>query len=162
MRSKLKIPPEFSRIGVQRQHAVGIEVVPRARAAIEIRRGIAGAPINCIEFRIVRAGHPRGAAAALVQFAGPARGAKLAWPGNRPELPRKFPRLGIIGGHEPAHPVVAAGSSHQHFVLHDQRRARRPVILVSLGVRNVPQQMPGARIQAEQMGVVRFHIEARA
>src|SRR5256885_9359696 len=54
----------------------------------------------------------------LVQFAGPACGAKLAWPGNGPESPRKFPRLGIIGGHESAHPVVAAGSSHQRSEEH--------------------------------------------
>src|SRR2546430_993026 len=72
VRRKLKIPFELSRVGVQGEDTIGIEVVPRARAAIKVRSGIAGAPINCIEFRIVRAGHPGSAAAALVEFAGPA------------------------------------------------------------------------------------------
>src|SRR5205814_5242299 len=72
VRRKLEIPFELSRVGVQGDDTIGIEVVPRARAAIKVRSGIAGAPINCIEFRIVRAGHPGSAAPALVEFAGPA------------------------------------------------------------------------------------------
>src|SRR5437899_11221193 len=139
VRRKLKIPFELSRIRVQGQNTSGVKIVPMARTAIKIGSGIAGAPINCIQFGIVCAWHPGGAAAALVQFAGPALGAKLAGTGNCPKAPHFLSSLYIEGGDESADAVITAGRSNQHFVLHDQWCARCSVILVSFRVRNVPQ-----------------------
>src|SRR5882672_12043070 len=46
MRCELEMPLQSSGVGVQREHAIGIEIVPGTRAAIEIRRRITRAPVQ--------------------------------------------------------------------------------------------------------------------
>ena len=64
----------------------------------------------------------------------------------------------IEGRNKAANAIVAAGSSHQNFVFDDKRSAGCAVVLVPLRIRHVPDQIAGARIQAEQMRVVRLHV----
>ena len=56
---ELVVPLQFSRVGVERDHAVGIQVVGgRARVAVPARVRIAGSPERQVRFRIVAAGVP--------------------------------------------------------------------------------------------------------
>ena len=42
----LVIPSQLAGIGIERDDAVGVQIVARAIARVEIRRGVADAPIN--------------------------------------------------------------------------------------------------------------------
>ena len=58
----LEVPYPLARLGPHREHGVGEQVVAFARPRVP-RRGIANAPVDQVEFRIVGAGHPAAAAA---------------------------------------------------------------------------------------------------
>src|SRR3954447_22748294 len=96
-------------VDVERDDRAGVEIVARALIA-EPRRGIAGTPEGEVRLRIVRAGDPDGAAAALVVIAArrPGFAAGLARPGDGVGFPELFPGLGTPRGHEAAHAELAA------------------------------------------------------
>src|ERR1700687_2420924 len=153
---ELEIPFEFAGLGIQGEYAIGIEIIAGPRPAIEIRSWVAGSPVQRIEFGIVGAGHPGGAAAAQIGLPGPTGRAELAGAGYGPETPHLLTGLRIEGRDEPANAVVAAGCADENFAVHDEGSAGGAVVFVALGVRDVPEEMAGAHIQAEQMSVVRF------
>ncbi len=68
VRRELVIPFELAGLRIQRQNAIGIEVVALALVAIEIGTRIAHRPINRVELRIVSAGHPGRAAPCIHEF----------------------------------------------------------------------------------------------
>ena len=78
VRRELVVPLERAGVGVERDDRVGVEVVAVAIVAVEIGAGIAGAPVDQVERRIVGAGDPGGAAAALPRVAFPGLAALLA------------------------------------------------------------------------------------
>src|SRR5205823_1655257 len=71
MRRELEIPLQFAGVGIECQQAIRIEVVAGADTSFEIWRRIACAPKQHIQLRIVRAGHPGGATAVLIEVAWP-------------------------------------------------------------------------------------------
>src|SRR4029077_6499832 len=158
--SELEIPFELAGVGIQGEDTIGIEVVAGTRCSVEIGGGIAGAPVDGIEFWIVGARHPSGAAPAQVHFAGPTGRAGLAGAGNSPKTPSELAGFRAECGNEAAHAIVAAGSSDNDFVLYDERRAGGAVIFVPFRVGDVPKQMTGAGVETEKMGVVGFKIDA--
>ena len=66
MRRELKMPFELAGVGIEREDAIGVEVVARTNGAVEIRGRIAGAPLQSVEPRVIGAGHPGGAAAVFI------------------------------------------------------------------------------------------------
>src|SRR5207253_5909505 len=98
--------------------------------------------------------HPGGAAAAQVELTGPTRGAGFSRSWDGPKAPSELPGLGVIGGNETADAVVAARSSDENFIFDDKRSAGGPVILVAFGVGNVPEEMTGAGIETQEVGIV--------
>ena len=62
----------------------------------------------------------------------------------------------------PHNTVVAAGSSNQHLVLDDQRSAGCSVVFIASRVCDVPDLPARARVQTQQVSVVRLHIHARS
>src|ERR1700722_9783441 len=148
------MPFQFAGVGIEGNDAIGVQVVAGTDGAIEIGRRIAGAPEQRIQIGGVGSGHPGGAPAAFVVFSRPAFGAGFAGSGNGPEAPLLFSGFGVVGGHETAHAIVTAGGAGQNCVVNDQRSAGGSVISVAVGVGRVPEQMAGAGIEAEQVGVV--------
>src|SRR5207244_5925223 len=53
MRGELEIPFQFTRIGIEGQHASGVEIVAGTRVSDKIRSCITGCPIQSVEFWIV-------------------------------------------------------------------------------------------------------------
>ena len=58
MRRELKVPLELAARGIQGDHAVAVEVVSGSRCAVEVGSGIARAPVDQVEFRIVASRDP--------------------------------------------------------------------------------------------------------
>src|SRR5580658_5905820 len=106
MRGELEIPSQFSRVGVDRQNTRSVEIVARSGISDEIRRRIAGSPIQSVELRIVGAWHPGCAAAVEVRVSRPTVGAEFSRPWNGPQAPLQLSGDRIEGGHESAHPGV--------------------------------------------------------
>src|ERR1700751_501314 len=131
MRSELEVPFQFSGVRIERNDAIGVEIVARAYGAIEIRRRIAGAPVQRVQIRIVGPGHPSRAATALIGFPWPAFRAGSARPRKRPESPLFLSSPGGVSGQEAAHTVIATRCADKHFVVNDQGRTGRSVVLVS-------------------------------
>src|SRR6185295_3201551 len=65
---ELVVPHDLARLRTDREHRRGVEVVALALVAVP-GAGIAGAPVDKVEFRIVRAGNPRARASAHVSLA---------------------------------------------------------------------------------------------
>src|ERR1700733_6707817 len=158
MRRKLKMPLQFSSVGIQRQDTVSIEIVARAHATFKVRRGIAGAPVNRVELRIERPRPPRSSATVEIEFSWPAFGTEFPRTRYGPESPRQLTRQRIVGSDKATHAVVAPGSSHKDLVFNYQRGAGCAVILVPIRIGHVPDQVARARVQAEQMRIVRLHV----
>ena len=109
VRRELEVPFELAGIGVERDHAIAIEVVAGAMVAIPIGTGIADAPVGEIEIGIVGARDPDGGAAGLPGIAGPGFVAGFARAGDGVEAPGFLAGRGVVGGDETADAVLAAG-----------------------------------------------------
>src|SRR5579864_8542009 len=65
----------------------------------------------------------------------------------------------IIGIQESSHSRVSARCADDYFIFDDKRSAGSSIVLHLVGVLDIPYQLSGARIEAEQMGVVRFGVD---
>src|SRR6185312_1361041 len=96
--------------------------------------GVAGAPVDEVEIRIVRAGDPGRRAAVLVRVAGrPRVGAGLARPRGRVAPPQMPARLGIPAVDEAADPELGAGDSGEQDAVGDQRGDGHRIALGPVG-----------------------------
>src|SRR5882672_42033 len=138
MRCELKMPLQLSGVRIQREHAIGVEIIAGPRAAIEIRRRITRAPVQRVEFGVVGSRHPSGAAATQIRIAWPTFRAGLARAWNGPEAPGQLAGLGVEGGKEAAYAIVTPGGADDHFVFDHQRRAGSSVVFVSYGATSAP------------------------
>src|SRR6202011_2033996 len=57
VRGELEMPFQLSGIRVKCQHTVGVEVISRTDLSVKIWSRIACAPINRVEFGVIRTGH---------------------------------------------------------------------------------------------------------
>src|SRR5262249_20099034 len=138
VRSELVIPAELSGLGVERQDAVGVQVVAQPVVAVVFGGGISGRPVEYARLRIVRAGEPGGRARMLDALALPAIGNRLARLGDSPEFPGFLTRGLVVGGQESARAVLAAADSGDHQVSDGQRSGGREIALLRIGGLYVP------------------------
>src|SRR4051812_47216874 len=92
---ELEVPTERARICVERDHAVGIQIVTRPIFTVEIRRRITHSPVDEVELRIVRPREPGRCSATLPGASAPRLGASLAWQWHRGESPCRLARCRI-------------------------------------------------------------------
>ncbi len=102
---ELEVPQQLTRGAAQRHDGVGIQIVAQAAARIEIRLGIADAPIHDVGLGIVGTGHPGAGAADPPRLPRPGIMARLPGRGDRFEPPASFARPGVVGDDES--PAVA-------------------------------------------------------
>ena len=162
VRGELVVPLEHAGVGVERDHRVGVEVVALAVLAVEVRAGVAGAPVDQVQRRVERAGHPRGAAAALPRVAFPALAALLARAGHHPEAPGALAGGGVEGVDEAADAVLGAGDADHDLVLDDERRRGGAVAFLVVVDHRVPHHRAGLHVEGQQVRVERVHVEAVA
>src|SRR5260370_39918434 len=96
-----------------------------------------------------------------IRVSWPALSPKFSRCRNGPKTPRQFSGLSTVCGHEAANSIVTSRSAHDYFVLNHQRGAGRAVVLVPIRIRDIPNQVARAGIQAKQMGIVRVHVDVR-
>ena len=159
VRDVLEVPDDRARVGVEGEGGVGVEDVAVAGAALH------GAPGNRhsdpgvyqVQLGVVARRVPRGSAAAhRVGDAAPGVVAELAGAGNRVGAPHFLAGLDVVGRDPAARvEVIAARHPGHHPPLDDLRPAR--VVLARLPVtdRLVPRHLAGARVERQQVGVVR-------
>ena len=145
VRRELEMPLQFSGLRIQRDDRIRVEVVAFAIVAVEIRRRIAGRPIEGVELRIVGACQPRGRSRVRDAASLPRFRSRLAWRRHRPEAPHFFARCLIECGEKAAHAFVTAGRAGNHEVPDDERRAGGVVVLAPVRHFGFPEQRAGGR-----------------
>src|SRR5215813_5724025 len=87
VRSKLEMPFQLSGVHIQGEQRAGIQIITGANVAVVIRSGIARAPVDQVQFRIIGTGDPGRGSAVLPRIASPGLRARFARRRNRPEAP---------------------------------------------------------------------------
>src|SRR5882672_2565683 len=126
---KLKIPFEFSRLRIESEQGITVEIVARAPLAAIRRRRIAGGPKNSIGRGIVSPRDPRGRASDFPRVAFPRFMSRLARTRNSVEAPLAFACRGVVRVNESANPILPSRHSENHEILDRQRRKRDAVTL---------------------------------
>ena len=118
-----------------------VQAVERVARPRIVRLGVAGAPVDEIELRIVRAGAPRRPAAVLPRVAvlRPRLGAGLARRRNRVAAPQLLAGIRIPAVEESARGGLAAGHAGDQHAVGDDRRAGGVVALFGIGEFLVPE-----------------------
>src|SRR6516225_9778346 len=115
MRRELEMPLQFPGVGIECYDGAGIEIVTEAHIAVCIRPGIARAPVDSIQFGIVRAGIPGGGAAALAGIGRP-RVVRLALLGNGVEAPRELSGGGVVSVEKATHSMFSSRHADDHLI----------------------------------------------
>ena len=150
------------RPGVERQDRIRIQVVAQALAAVVVRAGIAGRPVERVEIGVVGAGEPGGSARVVDVLPLPGLRAGLAALRHRPETPRLLARRLIEGRHEAADAFVAARGAGVHEAAHGERRRGRAVVLPPVGHLGVPQKRAREPVEGDDVSVIGDHEDAVA
>ena len=163
VRRVLEVPDELAVIGAQGQQRRGVEIVAFAVATIEVlRAGIAGRPVQQVEFRVVGAAGPGSAAAGLPRVVvRPRLRPGLARSGDRVEAPLALPGFGVEGVEVASDATgVAAADADQHPILCDDGRAGRAEAGLVRGHGGAPQHRPVAAVDRDYVAVRRAEIQA--
>ena len=147
------MPLEFAGVGVESEDAIGIEIVARAAAAVEIGPGVAGGPVDDIEGGIVRTGGPGGGTAHFGGEVTPGVRAGFAFAGDGPEAPGFFPGVGVERSDEAALAATAAGDADEDAVFDGEGGDGGGVAVGERGVGDVENQAAGAAVQGDEMAV---------
>ena len=113
------MPLQLTGVGVQRHDRIGIEIVPGANVGVPIGAWIPHSPISEVQLGIVGAGQPNRSSSGLPGIVFPGLVARLAWAGDRMELPGLLARLSVIGRQEAPNPELASGCPDDYLVLDD-------------------------------------------
>ncbi len=158
VRRELEIPLQLAGIGIERNHAFGIEVVTFPYFAIEIGRGIADSPVNKIQFRVVAAGQPCVAAAGLPRVSGPCFASRLARLWDRVPSPQPLAGFRIIGIQKTVQAMIAGRDAHDDLAFDRERRDRAPVAVACFRELRFPDETAGARVERNEVRIRRADI----
>jgi hypothetical protein len=175
----LEVTDVFSRVEVERNERVGIEIVARAVGTVQIGRRVADHEVDPVGSKIDRGVLPHAAAELGKRIAGLgqlilfgldvavhiAAGRVLGGPDaygavrNGIEIPDLLARVGVIGAHESADAVFATIGADQHLVLDHSRSHRLAVAQLGIGNVGSPHHLAVLGIQSDQLGVERGEID---
>src|SRR6267143_648250 len=139
---KLKIPFEFSRLRIESEQGITVEIVARAPFAAIRRRRIAGGPKSSIGRGIVSPRNPRRRASDFPRVAFPRFMSRLARTRDSVKAPFAVAGPGIIRLHESTNQIYTARHSDDHKILDRQRREPDAVTLAVLRGREGPHGAP--------------------
>ncbi len=149
--------------GFEREQRTRIQVVSRAHVAVVVGPGIARAPVQQIQRRIVGAGQPRRCAAVLPGVAAAPRvRSGLARRRHGPEAPRALAGLRVVGVEEAANAALRAGDADDDLVLDRERRAGRRVVERRVGDLLLPQHATRSGVERDQLRVQRRQEQRRS
>ena len=155
MLGELKIPFELSRVWIQRQQRIAVEIVARASFPAIRRRRIAGGPKSSVGSGIVSPRDPRWRPSDFPGFAFPRFMSRLARTRDRVEAPFALAGRGIIRVNEAANSIFPARHTDEHEILDHQRRERDAVAIAIVHRRSVPHHASGLGVQRDNMRIQR-------
>ena len=159
VRRELEVPAHLARVPVEREHRVGVQVVAQPHLAAVVGAGVAGAPVDQVQLRIVRACDPGRRAARAPRVAQPGLVVGMVRSRDRVRPPRALAGLGVVRVQEPPNAELPAGDAGHHPVLDDERRRGLAVAAPVVGHLGVPHQVAGAGVDGDQVRVERAHVE---
>ena len=145
-----------------RYHAFGVQIIAPAHFAVEIRRGIARAPVDQVQFGIVAAGQPGVASGSLPGVPRPSLVSRFTGLRNHIPAPTPLTRNSIVGIQPAVKPVIAGRDSDDDFVLHHHRSDGAPVALGGLCQFDCPQPVARSGIERHEVSVGRTEVDAVA
>ena len=148
VRRELEIPAQFAGLDVESNEGASIEIVARTNVAIPVRTGIADAPVHQLQFGIVGARNPSGAAPRFPCVAGPGLVARLVGTGDSPEAPGLRTGFRVVGVDESANAGFAATNADDNFPVDSQRRHGHAV--AELVIEHFGRPAFGAALQIER------------
>ena len=154
VRGELVMPLELAGFAVERQDAVGIQIIAGARIAVVLLARIAGGPVDGIELGVVAAGEPRGSAAVGDLRALPRFRARVAALGHHLEAPHLFARRLFERHHLSVRAVLAAAHARDDVIACSQRSARGEIVLRHAGDRRIPNLFAREAIERHDVCVV--------
>ena len=150
----LVVAAHATRLHVERQHGVGVEVVARPSVA-HPGAGVSCAPIGESQLGVVVPGHPDGRPAGAPGITGPGVVARLAGSGDRVGSPDLAAGLGVQSDHEAPDAQLTARDPDHDLSLGGERREGH---VVSAGVvldGGAPRDLAGTRLERDDAGVER-------
>src|SRR5262245_42520690 len=114
------MPFQFTGVRVECHDGAGVKVVAGPRISIPVGTGITGAPIHEIEFGVIAAGRPDGAAAMLPRFTAPGFIAGLTGLWDDVKAPLLVAGFCVESGHIAANSVFTARGTENDFVFYDK------------------------------------------
>src|SRR5581483_2222046 len=153
---ELEVPLYFAGVRVDGKNAGRVEVVSGTGIADEVRSGVAGGPIESIQFRIIRSRHPGRGSAMKVGIARPTVGTEFAGAGNSPAVPFLPSGCSVKRSQESSHTGVSTGSANNDFIFDHQRSAGCSVMFRLVCVFDIPEQATGTGVESQQMRVIGF------
>ncbi len=161
VRIDLVVPRHLAGVDVDRDDRAGVQIVARAARRIGVgRRRIAGAEDIEMRFRIVGAGDPHVAGAVLRAVeAAPGIEARVAGLHRHGvEDPLHVAGFGIARLQVAGLIEIVAGAD-EDVVADDDGRHGGEVLLIEVGDFLMPALLAGARVEADQIVVRRFHVQ---
>ena len=156
VRRWLVIPDEFPGVGIQRHNRCGPKIGARPSLSGEDGVRIAGSPVEKIQLGVVRAGHPRHAAAVLHGLRiGPGLRAGLALPRRGVPAPLHFAGLRIAGIQEAGHVHGIAAHARDNVILDHQRAGGAEILHLLVGDLLLPALFSILRIERDQPAIGR-------
>jgi hypothetical protein len=156
----LVVPLQFTRVGVERDGGIGIEIVAEASSAVRYRTGVPGAPVGQVEIRVVRPGVPYSTASGLPGIARPGLTARLTRCWNGVKAPDFFSCCHLECSDEAADGTFGPADTNYHLVLYYQRSVSDDVTEAPLAGRiggighdRVPDRFAGPRIDCDEVCV---------
>src|SRR5262245_3908824 len=153
VRRELKVPAQAAEVRVESHDGAGVEIVASAVVAVVVGPGIAGAPVDKIEIRVVRAGNPGGAAAGLPAVPVPGLVAGLPRAGDRPPAPEAAARRDLVGIDKTPDAVFTAGHTDDHLVADREWSSGEGVAGLVVCDDGVPAKLSGGEIDRDQVRI---------
>ena len=130
VRNLLEVPAQLAGVGIQRDHAGGVEIHVLGLVGsrgypigiVEIRCGVAGSPVDQVEFGIERAGEPGRSAPVAPTVSLPGFIALFTRSGHDVPAPGDTTSLRVERGEIAAMRLIATVATHDDLVLDNERR----------------------------------------
>src|SRR5262245_58767616 len=153
------MPDQLAGLGPERQNAGRVQAVEPAAIGWVVGLGIAGAPVDEVKLRVIRAVLPCRSAAvfpSVRNVLGPGLGAWLAGRRYGVAAPEMLAGIGIPAIKEPARCAVAARHPGDHNPVRHQRRDDADITFLVIGNFLFPDLFSGLHVERDDVAIERL------
>ncbi len=159
-RVELEVPAQFTRVGIERDDAVGVERVTEPSRGRRPGRRLAGRRINEVELRVVADRIPgRATGRRKVGVPVPGLRTRILATRDRVERPELLPRDRVERLQLAARREIAARHADKDLAVGDQRRMRMTLAVPVIGRLRLPEHLARAPVERNQIAVGRAPVD---